>query len=208
MFGRAFGIEFTPSNPEISLPAQQQSVTKFVRPISPFEIASCYRLSKDLTYHLAHGANFHHLADGIPGMTSFWILTLLQDRLESTQSLNSESVDPPSNSTSIANPILSFLNGTIGTSLPDNKSWFRAIESDPETNLLRRMVRDKSLITKANLEKVHHIYRGAMRRSLIIEENFILYYIELLSDDAKYVKLRIVPKSLHTTPIGYHLNVF
>ena len=129
---------------------------------------------------------------------------------------NFETCYPSGQCSHVAYAAPALLSGTIGTRLPDNELWSKAISEDSKTCLIRRTIQNTVLLTNENLLKVHHVYRGALRRSQIVEEDDILYYVELLTDDAKYVKLQIVPKShrnivfiaFHSNPIGGHLDAF
>jgi hypothetical protein len=57
-FASTFGVEFAAED------------TTFIRPVSAYEVACCFRLENDLTHAISHPANFCLLDCGIPAMTS------------------------------------------------------------------------------------------------------------------------------------------
>merc|ERR1712051_149585 len=57
-FASTFGIEFDTEE------------GKYVRPISAYEVASCFRLDRDVTYSLSHPENFCLIDCGLPRSTS------------------------------------------------------------------------------------------------------------------------------------------
>ena len=122
VFNSTFGIEIQTVDAPVSND-DDESYGTFVRPISPFEVASCYRLSRSLTYQLAQGTHFKHLMDGIPAMTSHWIITLLHDRIVHTIASNCEAINTSSDHSLTACPVPAFLNSDVVTSLSTNETW-------------------------------------------------------------------------------------
>ena len=53
-----------------------------VRPISAYEVACCFRLESDLTYAIAHTANFCLLDCGVPSLTSGVLLDAILKQLD------------------------------------------------------------------------------------------------------------------------------
>ena len=78
------------------------------------------------------------------------------------------------------------------------------------------MIRNPAKCAKKNIDKVQFIYHSSLRHGLIVEEDGSLFLKEVFPNDTKFVKLRIVPKSLrnmiyvtfHFNPIGGHLNAY
>ena len=73
-----------------------------------FEFASCFWLSSNLTYQLAHTGEFRYLKGGIPSITSFWSLTLLLDHLERSQSSHFITCDSSGNALHACTLLLSW----------------------------------------------------------------------------------------------------
>ena len=82
LFASTFGIEFDDES------------TTLVRPISSYEVTKCYRLHDDLTYVLAHPANFLLLDCAIPTQTSRAFFNQIIDRLDEIRTANFEIHDP------------------------------------------------------------------------------------------------------------------
>lgn len=205
VFRSLFGIEFTADG------------HRHIRPVSQFEVTSCFALRDNLRYRLSHPSNISHLDGGIPGLTSAWIFDQIYDVLLHIRQCNVDrfdpsDVDPPAGtSTSFAH---SFLNGTIVTRLPDHARWVKETKDDEELSRIASMVTNPSLLTKANLSNVNYNYRHSLRNSLICIEDGLLIYREPLVGGSSYARLTIVPKSLrnivfvafHANPIGGHFN--
>ena len=81
IFQHFFGIEFLHEG------------IRYLRPISQFEFAACYRLRDSFTYSLAHPTNRCHLDAGIPGLTSAWVLDSILTRLLHIRDENTECYD-------------------------------------------------------------------------------------------------------------------
>lgn len=202
IFDNTFGIEFSIKNASL------------VRPISQYEVASCFSLDNNLTYKMAHSDTFPLLDLGIPGCTSSWILNAIFERLVSVRNENAEIIDPSTNAAPAAVSIPIFLNGAVGTRVPDNAAWQRAYQSDKNCKEILNMLKNPALVKKENLLKLHYTYRQPMRDSNIVLEDGILYFIERFANDTKFVKLRIVPDELrniifiafHANPIGAHMD--
>ena len=187
----------------------------FVRPISPFEFASCFRLCDELTYRLSHSHYEFYLDSGIPALTSLWIFDCIYHHLSHLRDANCEIFDPSQHAAPAA-PCHAFLNGAVGTKLPDTSRWKQAYADDPECVTITRLVNNPSTICKATLEAVHHKLRQPLRKSAIIIECDMLVLQEPLHGCESFVKLRIVPRDLrnvifiafHSNPIGGHFNSY
>ena len=186
-----------------------------IRPISPFEFVSCFRLNDTLTYRLSHSTFEHYLDAGIPARTSLWIFDCVLDHLFEIRDSNCEVFDP-SHHAAPAATCQSFLNGAVGAKLPDADRWISAYKDDPECVQLSSLINNPSLICKDSLLKVHHKYRQPLRSSSLIIENDMLTLKEPLLGSESFVKLRIVPRSLrniifiafHANTIGGHFNSY
>ena len=56
--------------------------------------------------------------------------------------------------------VLAIINGAIGSRIPDNKVWSKALLDYPQTNLLLWIFTDPGLTEdKDTLAKIHHIYQ-------------------------------------------------
>ena len=112
--------------------------------------------------------------------------------------------------------IPSFLNGAIGTRLPDHFTWVAAYERDPETKLLLSFAKDPSLTTEPVVQKMHWIHRQPSRDGQLFEENGILFIRDLFKNNDKCLRLQVVPVALrkilfvafHYNPIGDYLDTF
>ena len=172
LFQHFFGIEFVYDG------------RTCVRPISQFEVATCFRLRDSLTYQLAHPTNRIHLDAGIPAMTSASVFEQVLERLLHIREANVEFFDhSPTSSASHADAapvtlIQSFVSGTITTRLPSRAQWRTATLDDEELTKVRQMVLSPSMITKENLRAVNYNYRHALRNSLISIEDGLLIYRE------------------------------
>ena len=203
MFGHFFGIEYRVDD------------HIFVRAISPFEFVSCFRLIDALTYKLSHPSAHFLLDSAIPMRTSCYVFDIIHSRLQSIRDANSELLDP-SHFAAPAATCQAFLNGAIGTKLPDSSRWIKAYDADPECALIRRLIVNPSLVSKRTLADVHFRYRQPLRASCIVIEQDMLVLREPLAGDESFIKLRIVPISLrnilfiafHSNPIGGHFNAY
>ena len=109
------------------------------------------------------------------------------------------------------------VNGAVGSTIPDNRIWAKALTEDPMTNLLLEIVSIPAMCqSQAVLQKLDYIYRQPTRQGNFIIRGRILYMKEIFQDDDRYVELKIVPQSLrnnifvafHANPIGGHLNAY
>jgi hypothetical protein len=125
VFGRLFGIEFKADD------------DTFVRLLSLFKFVRCFNLTDNLTYKLSHTSNesFNHAA--IPAFTSASILQECHSRLASIRDANLQLYEP--NIThALAAMANVFINGTIGSRLPDHPKWISAYDSDPSCRLISK----------------------------------------------------------------------
>ena len=94
---------------------------------------------------------------GIPQRTSFALLNALITRLDCLRSEGFEIFDPSVRCAPAAlSQISTFLNGAVGTKLPDNRHWVKALQDDPETKLLLRIVANPGLAEEVeNINSLH-----------------------------------------------------
>ena len=105
IFGHYFGIEFI------------HGTSTYVRAISPFEFASMFRLTDELTYKLSQPGNIFCFDAGIPALMSVSVFAKVLDRLILIRSHNFDIIQPHQ----IAAPaacVQAFLNGAVGVRLP------------------------------------------------------------------------------------------
>ena len=119
LFGHYFGMEFVHCD------------NTYVRSISPFEFARCFRLGDELTYKLSHPTNQFCLDAGIPALTSARIFEQIHEWCSHIRSQNFE-IQEPNQFAAPAACVQTFLNGAIGVHFPDHDSWVRAYQDDPE----------------------------------------------------------------------------
>ena len=111
---------------------------------------------------------------------------------------------------------VTILNGTTSIPLPSQDDWSLAYKSDKECTTIIQMIKNQSLITKENLEKVHYTYRQPIRNSEIKWENERLYLLEGSRNSGRVVRTIIVPNQLykhvfsafHTNPMGGHFSAY
>jgi len=110
-----------------------------------------------------------------------------------------------------------FLNGAIGSRIPDKKVWMGALKLDPITNQLLEIAANPGLSNdKTTIDSLHHIYRHPACNGHFTLEDGSLYMKEIFTNGAKFIKLCIVPASLqnivfiafHANPIGGHLDPY
>ena len=90
--------------------------------IASYKVTKCYHLHDNLTYVLAHLANFRLLDCGIPTCTSAAFFTAITRRLDAIRTGNFEIHDPRlSHAPAVITMAPAFVNGTIGFCIPDNK---------------------------------------------------------------------------------------
>ena len=204
IFEGSFGIEYDCMNASL------------VRQISPYEFVRGYGHADDMIGVLALRGNFDLLAYSIPVKTSASIFDCLASRLRSIRD-SSVTVDE---STPFAAPAATaqiLFNGASHYTLPDTERWLLEYASDPQTALLIKMVKNPSSMTRANMNKVHYVFRRYLRQSLIVlDDKGILYLREPLEGSDDFTSLQIVPQGLqniifiafHANPIGGHFNAY
>ena len=109
-----------------------------------------------------------------------------------------------------------FLSGAINTRMPNPERWVTALLADSECVMLSRIANNPGERTTENIESIHHTYWQSVRDGLVVDKKDGLYLKEVLKNDTKFVKLRIVLHSLrnlvfvafHSNPIGGHLNAY
>jgi hypothetical protein len=206
MFASTFGIEFVVGS------------DTFVRPFCAYEYASCYRMTNDLTYSLSHPENFSLLATGVPVKTGRLLVSSLLSRLDSIRTEGFDLHHPSlSHAPAAVSMVPMYTSGAIGSRLPDNDVWRKALLHDKETKLLLDMIALPSLAeSKEHISQLHHVFRQPARSGLFSVKDGILYMKEPFQNDTKFVSLRIVPAALrnivfvafHANPIGGHLDAF
>jgi hypothetical protein len=129
LFGHFFGVEFMHDGHE------------YVRAISQFELASCLRLSDEITYCLAKPSNSFCLDYLVPGLTSAQIFTQIHKQCIHIRLVNFEIFQPNQFAVTVAYRqtfpcIQTFLNGVVGTRLPSCNSWVKAYSDDPKMSTI------------------------------------------------------------------------
>ena len=218
-FASTFGIEF------------EDDDATFIRPVSAYEVACCFQLSNDLTHVISHPENFCLLDCGVPSITSRVLFDAILKRLEAVRAENFETLDSVSSRTrsqGVLDPsrfaapaalaqIAAYTNGAVGSRIPGNDAWRRALLDDPVTSLLLDIVANPAKgESQSVIQPLDHIYRQPARQGHFSTRDGILYMKEVFQNDTKFVELRIVPTSLvniifiafHANPIGGHLNVY
>ena len=107
-FASTFGIEFDFGG------------SRFVRPVSTFEVASCHRLDKDVTYSLSRPENFCLIDCGIPRATFRLFLGAVPKRLDIINKENFEISMPKQVAAPAATALIpTFVNGAVGSTISD-----------------------------------------------------------------------------------------
>jgi len=101
-----------------------------------------------------------------------------------------------------------FLNGAIGSRIPDKKVWMDALRLDPMTNQLLEIAVNLGLSNdKTAIDSLHYIYRHPARNGHFTLGDGSLYMKEIFTNGVKFIKLRIVPASLQNIVfIAFHAN--
>jgi hypothetical protein len=187
-----------------------------VRAILPFEFTSCFGLTNQLRHRLSQHINWYALDAGIPALTSAWISNHIHEPLVTIRNSNTE-IFPPNQYAAPAAHVQAFVSGVVATRIPDHKRWVQAITSDPELSKIRDIVADPSKLTNKALTDINYNYHAALRKSLLVLEDDMLIYHELLAGGhGSYTCLQLVPRefhnilfiAFHTNPIGGHLNSY
>ena len=153
-----------------------------------------FHLVDNLGLKLVESEFFHLLQDGIPGQTWYALIMCIYDRLlflrrDSIGFVGSDE-DPASSS-----PI-SILSSATGSIFPDEAVWNKPFPADRECQLLIVLIANPSLVKKENLDKLHYIDGGPMRRGLIATEKGMLVLNEPIAGKGTYRILRTVPRDL------------
>ena len=151
VFGHYFNIEFT------------HGTSTYVWAISPFEFASMFRLTDELTYKLSQPSNVFCLDAGILALTSASVFAKVLDCLTLIRSRNFDIFHPHQ----VAAPaacVQAFLNGAVGVRLPRPEEWSKAYRDDRETKAILRFVDNPGTITNKNLDdaRLHASYRAGL----------------------------------------------
>ena len=113
--------------------------------------------------------------------------------------------------------VFAFTSGAIGSRIPDNIIWRKALRNNLVTNILLDIVANPVLAeSQDHINPFSHVYRHPARQGHFSVKNGILFMKEIFQNDVKYVSLQIVPISLvntvfvalHANPIGGHFNFY
>ena len=125
VFGSTFGLRFEVDDAE------------YIRPVSAYEVACCFRLDNNVTHTLSHPQNFCLLDCGVPSRTSCMLFDAITRRLEAIRVENFKIHDPTRFAAPAAIALVpAFTNGAVGSRIPGNDAWRRALNDDPMTKLL------------------------------------------------------------------------
>lgn len=190
----------------------------YVCPVSGYEVVSCFRLNGNLTHSLAHPENVCLLDCGVPAKTSKCFLEAMMQRLVSVENENLQLLQPRQCAVPAATACIpSFVNGAVGSRIPNNSVWKQALEDDPITKLLLEIVANPALSdSQAHTKPLDHVYRQPAKQGYFSVKDGILYMKEIFQNDDKFVDLRIIPVSMrnivfvafHANPIGGHLIAY
>ena len=110
---------------------------------------------------LAHPDNFLLLNCWIPTRTSITFFTAIMQHLDNIRTENFEICDPRlSHAPAVITMVPAFLNGAVGSRIPNNEVWLQALKSDPLTNTLLEIVANPGLSQdKKEVDFLHHIYK-------------------------------------------------
>ena len=190
----------------------------FVRPGSGYEVACCFRHNSDLTHFLAHPENFCLLECGIPAKTSKCVIETILRRLADIKNENFQILQPHQVAAPAATAYVpGFVNGAVGSRIPDSRTRRKSLEGDPVTKLLLEIVTNPALgESQQCIQPLDHAYCQPACLGHFSVKDDILYMKEIFQDDDKFVELRVVPTSMrdiifvafHATPIGRHLNAY
>jgi hypothetical protein len=98
--------------------------------------------------------------------------------------------------------------------MPTTRQWIECTASDAELKLIKSMIIDPSLITKANLAQFNYNYCSPLRRSQLTLEDDIIILKEPIVGGPLYTRLCMVLADLrnilfvafHANPIGGHFD--
>ncbi len=139
----------------------------YVRVISPFEFTSCFGLTANLRHRLSHPDQWLALDAGILGLTSAWLLDHINSWLCLIRDTNSE-IFLPRQYAAPATHIQAFVNGAIGSCLPDCQQWIQAYDSDHELSTVRDLICHPKKLSNAALRDVNFYYHSALHQGLIV----------------------------------------
>jgi hypothetical protein len=175
LFHHLFGVEFHYLN------------RSYVQALLPFEFTSCFSFTDDLRYRLSQLDNWFALDAGIPAHTSAWIFDHVLDRLCHIRDSNAE-IFEPNQYAAPAVHIQAFINGVVGTRLPDHEQWKHAYNSDEELSLIRDLIWNPDKLCNAILKNINYNYHSALRQGLIVIERDLLIYHEPILGGLSYTK--------------------
>jgi hypothetical protein len=103
----------------------------FVRAFLPFKSTSCFGLSDNLWYRLAHQDNWYALNAGIPALTLAWVFNHIFHCLVEIRNANSE-IFQPKQFSAPAVTIQAFVSGAISVRIPKHSRWIAMQDANPE----------------------------------------------------------------------------
>jgi hypothetical protein len=203
LFKCHFGIEFHDNN------------HTYVWPFLPFEFTSCFGFINQLQYCLSQHGNWFALDAGIPSLMSVWVFDHMLECLLSIRNSTLE-IFEPNQFAAPAATIQAFLGSAVSTTLPSCARWIQAYDSDKDLCLIRSIVTNSSLLSNKTLRDMNYNYHSALRKLLIVLEDGVLIYRELIVGEGSYTRLQLVPRvfynilfvPLHLNPVGGHLNAY
>jgi hypothetical protein len=178
----------------------------YVRKILPLKNTSCFSFANNLRYRLLQPDHWFALDAGIPALTSACIFDHIYERLHAIRNSNTE-ISPPRQYAAPAAHIIAFVNSTIATRLPDWQWWVDAYNSDPDLLRVWDIVRNPATLYMDTLKDIPFNYHSALQQALIMIDDDMLIYRELIAGGMSFTKLILVPSSLHNIlSIAFHSN--
>ncbi len=187
----------------------------YIRAILPYKFMSCFGFTDDLCYRLSHPDHWFALDACIPALTFAWLLDHIHNWLRSIYASNLE-IFPPWHYATPAVHIQAFVNGVLGSRLPDRQHWIKAYDSDQELLTICNLVHHPYKSTNAVLHNLNYNYHTASHQGLIVLENDFLIYCKPIAGGMSYTKLILVPEGLcniifaafHANALGSHFNAY
>jgi hypothetical protein len=122
----------------------------------------------------------------------------------------------PNQFAALAATIQAFLGGAVSVTLPSRVRWIQAYDFDKDLKGIRDIIANPSTLSNNLLCKINYNYDSALRKLLIVLEDGILIYRELIAGKGSYTWLQLVPKefynvlfvAFYSNPVGGHLNAY
>ncbi len=150
LFGCHFRIEFHADN------------HTFVRAFLPFEFTSCFGLSDNLWYRLAHQDNWYTPDAKIPVLTLAWVFDHIIHCLVEFCNANSK-IFQAKQFAAPAATTQAFVSGTISICIPNHSRWIAAQDANPQFSMIKHIVEDPSLLSKESLKQVNYNFYSPLR---------------------------------------------